>query len=42
MKHPDVEEVLFRWFKAAHDKNISVSGPLLATKARLLPDMLGK
>ena len=41
-KHPDVEEALFRWFKAARDKNVSVSGPLLATKVRLFPDMLGK
>lgn len=41
-KHPDVEEALFRWFKAAHDKNIPVSGPLLATKARSFADMLGK
>ena len=41
-KHPDVEEALFRWFKAARDKNIPVSGPLLATKARSFADMLGK
>lgn len=41
-KHPDVEEALFRWFKAVRDKNIPVSGPWLATKARSFADMLGK
>ena len=42
VKHPDVEEALFRWFTAACNKNIPVSGPLLATKVQSFAEMLSK
>ena len=39
--HPDIEEALLMWFKAARAENIPISGPIMQEKARSLAKMLG-
>ena len=39
--HPDIEEVLFSWFKQARCMNVPISGPILKVKAKELALKLG-